>query len=64
MRSNGLQVLLADNVFDINKKLKQIESISLESVKAVIDDVLDFDKASCSYVGREAGLDPLALLRE
>ena len=63
MRSNGMRVLISNRVFDINKKLKQIDDITMESVKGVIEDVLNFDNASCSYVGKETEFDPLLYLR-
>lgn len=63
MRANGMQALLNDNTFNLGKKLREIDKITMEGVKAVIDDVLDFAKASCSYVGKETDFDPLGLLR-
>jgi len=63
MRSNGIQVLLSDRTFDLEKRLKEIEAITMDDISGVIGDVLDFADASCSYVGKENGLDPLNIIR-
>lgn len=63
MRSNGIEALISNNTFDLKRKLKQIQSITVQDVQDIIKEVINFDKASCSYVGKDTQFDPLALLR-
>jgi predicted Zn-dependent peptidase len=63
MRSNGIQVLLADRTFNMEKRLEEIEAITMDGVAEVIGEVLNFADMSCSYVGKENGLDPINILR-
>lgn len=63
MRSNGIQVLLADRTFNMQKRLEEVEAITMDDVAGVIGEVLDFADMSCSYVGKENGFDPINIIR-
>ncbi|MDE6474222.1 MAG: insulinase family protein [Clostridia bacterium] len=57
MRVNAKNVLFTDRVFDIDEKLKEIDSITLEQTKEVIDYTYDLSKASLAYVGKKPKCD-------
>ncbi len=57
MRVNAKNVLFTDRVFDIDEKLKEIDSITLEQTKEVIEYTYDLSKASLAYVGKKPKCD-------
>ena len=57
MRVNAKNVLFADRIFDIDEKIKEIENITLEQTKEVIDYSYDLSKASLAYVGKKPSCD-------
>ena len=53
MRVNAKNVLFSDKIFDIDEKIKEIENITLEQTKDVIDYSYDLSKASLAYIGKK-----------
>lgn len=62
MRVNAKNVLFTDKVFDIDEKIKEIESITLSQTKEIIDYTYDLSKASLAYVGKKPDCDIKKLL--
>lgn len=62
MRVNAKNVLFTDKIFDIDEKLKEIDNITLEQTKEVIDYTYDLSKASIAYVGKEPKCDVKKLI--
>ncbi len=57
MRVNAKNVLFTDRIFDIDEKLKDIDNITLEQTRDVIDYSYDLSKVSLSYVGKKPDCD-------
>lgn len=57
MRVNAKNALFTDKIFDIDEKIKEIESITLEQTKDVIDYSYDLSKASLAYIGKKPKCD-------
>lgn len=57
MRVNAKNVLFTDRIFDIDEKLKEIDAITLDQTKEVIDYTYDLSKASLAYVGKKPKCD-------
>ena len=57
MRVNAKNALFTDKIFDIDQKIKEIESITLEQTKDVIDYSYDLSKASLAYIGKKPKCD-------
>lgn len=57
MRVNAKNVLFSDKIFDIDEKIKEIENITLDDTKQVIDFTYDMSKASLAYVGKKPDCD-------
>lgn len=63
MRAYGNSALFRDELFDMDKNLKQIEDCKLEDIQKVIDYIFDFDHVCVSYVGPKCEFDILNHLR-
>lgn len=63
MRTGGRRGILMDTEFDLDERIAEIESVTLESAKEVFETVFDLSKASFSYVGKECATDFEALIR-
>lgn len=57
MRVNAKNVLFTDKIFDIDEKLKEIDAITLDQTREVIDYTYDLSKASLAYVGKKPDCD-------
>jgi predicted Zn-dependent peptidase len=57
MRVNAKNTLFADKIFDIDEKIKEIENITIEQTKDVIDYSYDITKASIAYIGKKPKCD-------
>ena len=57
MRVNAKNALFTDKIFDIDEKIKEIENITLEQTKDVIDYSYDLSKASLAYIGKKPKCD-------
>ena len=57
MRVNAKNVLFTDKIFDIDEKLKEIDAITLDQTREVIDYTYDLSKASLAYVGKKPKCD-------
>ena len=57
MRVNAKNVLFTDKVFDIDEKIKEIDKITLEQTREVIEYSYDLSKASIAYVGKKPKCD-------
>jgi predicted Zn-dependent peptidase len=53
MNAYGRFMTLTGKVFNLDKKLKRINSLTLDEINAVIKNFFDFDRISVSYVGKE-----------
>ena len=62
MRVNAKNVLFTDKIFDIDEKLKEIDAITLDQTREVIDYTYDLSKASLAYVGKEPKCDVKKLI--
>lgn len=62
MRVNAKNVLFTDKLFDIDQKIKDIENITLEQTKDVIDYTYDLAKASMAYIGKKPDCDLTKLI--
>lgn len=50
MNAQGKTMLLTDTTYDIDERLRDIDAVSQESLKEVIDSVIDFDKVAVANV--------------
>ncbi len=57
MRVNAKNVLFTDKILDIDEKLKEIDAITLDQTREVIDYTYDLSKASLAYVGKKPDCD-------
>lgn len=64
MRVYGRNALFLDEYFDFDQKINEIDFITQDSVKEMIDFVFDFDKVVSSYVGKQIDFDPLQIIKE
>lgn len=63
MRVYGRSALYLDEYFDFDKKIKEIEDITMDSIMQVVNYIFDFDKVVTSYVGKEIDFDPLDVIK-
>ena len=61
MRAGGKYAILLNKSFSLEKRVKEIESFSLEDINNAIDYIFDTSKSSLSYVGKELTGDLLNL---
>ncbi len=63
MRANGRYMIMTGEMFDVNKRLKIINSITQQDVDTAIRDIFDFDKVSSSYVGPKTDADVFRIIK-
>lgn len=63
MRAGGRRAILMDEAYDLDKRIAEIDAVTEDMVKEIIDTVYDFNKASLSYVGKEPSINLLKVLR-
>lgn len=63
MNVYGKLMLLADEVFDLDRKLDEIKAISFDRVNHMLKQVLDFEKVCCAYVASSVPENLEALVR-
>lgn len=63
MRLMGRSYAVKDEIVDIDERLKKIEAVTLDDVKAVAKLVFDYDKMTISYVGRDRDEDFLSIFK-
>lgn len=63
MSTMGKNVLLKDELYDIDKKLAEIDALSLTKIDAFARRIFDFDKVNVAYVGKKVDVDILELLK-
>ncbi len=63
MRSQGRNLLFKNELFDIDKKIQQIDALQLDEVNSVAKDIFDTDTISTSMVGPKSEFDALELLK-
>ncbi len=63
MRAYGNKALLSGEIFDIDKKIAEIENADISDVMKVVKYIFDFDKVVVSYVGPKIEYDILEDLR-
>jgi predicted Zn-dependent peptidase len=64
MRAYGRNVQFLGELFDIDKKIAQIDALTLDDIIAVSKKVFDFQKVASSYVGAKTDLDILELIKQ
>jgi predicted Zn-dependent peptidase len=63
MITAGKLMLAAGEIFDYSKRIAQINNVTTAQLNDFAADLLDFDKVSCAYVGKDTGVDLLPALR-
>ena len=62
MISAGKLMLSANELFDYNKRVKQIDIVQKPQLDALAKQIFNFDSVSCAYVGKDAGVDLMQAL--
>lgn len=63
MRANGRNMIMTGEMFDVDKRLSIINSITLDDVDEAINAIFNYDKVSASYVGPENDADVYAIIK-
>ena len=63
MRANGRNMIMMGELFDVDKRLEAINSITLNDVNNAIEDIFNYEKVSASYVGPEEGADVFSVIK-
>ena len=63
MRANGRNMIMMGELFDVDKRLEAINSITLNDVNKAIEDIFNYEKVSASYVGPEEGADVFSVIK-
>lgn len=63
MRANGRNMIMMGEMFDVDKRLEAINSITLNDVNKAIEDIFNYEKVSASYVGPEEGADVFSVIK-
>lgn len=63
MRVYGRNALYLDEMFDFDKKIAEIDLVTKDDIKEIIDYIFDFDKVVTSYVGKEIDFNPLEIIK-
>ncbi len=63
MRANGKNVLLTGELFDVDKRISDILSITEDKTAKVIAEVFDFTSIASSYVGPETDFDVHGIIK-
>lgn len=63
MRSNGRNLIMKEKLFDLERELLEIEQVTLQDTKELIDIIFDLDKVSASCVGKNINVDLLKAIK-
>ena len=63
MRTNGRNLIMKNDLFELDRELAEIEQITLQDTAELINTILDLDKVSASCVGKSINLDLLAEIK-
>ncbi len=63
MRANGRYMIMTGEMFDVDKRLKSINSITKKDVDNIIGCIFDYDKVSSSYVGPATDVDVFNIIK-
>jgi predicted Zn-dependent peptidase len=63
MRANGRNMIMMGEMFDVDKRLEAINSITLNDVNKAIEDIFNYENVSASYVGPEEGADVFSVIK-
>lgn len=63
MRANGRNMIMMGEMFDVDKRLEAINSITFNDVNKAIKDIFNYEKVSASYVGPEEGADVFSVIK-
>ncbi len=63
MRANGRNMIMMGEMFDVDKRLEAINSITLNDINKAIEDIFNYEKVSASYVGPEEGADVFSIIK-
>lgn len=64
MNANGKTAIMKNEPFNIDKRLEDINNLTIEDVNEVIRSVFNFNDVSMSYVGPEIKYDLLKIIRD
>lgn len=64
MRLNGRSIFLEDECFNLDKRLEDINNITLEDANQVIRDIFEEKKASIGYIGKKTNKNLLEIFNE
>ncbi len=63
MRTNGRNLIMGDKLFNLEDELAQIEQVTLQDTRELIDLIFDMNKVSASCVGKNVTADLLGVLQ-
>ncbi len=63
MRANGRYMIMTGEMFDVNKRLKIINSITKENIDTAIRYIFNFDNVASSYVGPKTDADVFEIIK-
>ncbi len=63
MRANGRNMIMTGEMFDVDKRLLAINSITIDDVNKAIVDIFNYDNVAASYVGPEEGADVFSIIK-
>lgn len=63
MRANGRNMIMTGEMFDVDKRLDAIDSITQDDVNEAISKIFDYDKVAASYVGPESDADVYEIIK-
>lgn len=63
MSSQGKLMLLSDELYSVDEKLKEIEDVTLDGVNGFIRKYLTTERACAAYVGKESGVDIMRIVK-
>jgi predicted Zn-dependent peptidase len=63
MITAGKLMLSANDIFDYNKRIHQINAVTKGQLNEFAKTILNFDLVNCAYVGKDVGVDLLAELK-
>lgn len=63
MRAYARHALFANEMYDFDDFIEQVNRVTHEDIKRIVDLVFDFDKVSTAYVGRKIDVDVLRVIK-
>jgi predicted Zn-dependent peptidase len=63
MISAGKLMISANELFDHNKRISDIDAVTTTQLNDLSSQIFDFDRVSCAYVGKDTGVDLLQVLK-